>query len=104
MQLKTIYLVVYTFYTMTDTKKMMNAIINGQSAIKQELSSKIDRIDQKVDSLSEKVDNVETNVTNRIDILGKHLAYLEDDTPTREEYDELEKRVDKVERKASSAL
>lgn len=30
------------------------------------------------------------------------LAYLEDDTPTREEFDHLEKRVDKLEQKTPS--
>ncbi len=84
---------------MNDTQKMLQAIINGQSAIKQELSSKIDRIDRKVDRLDEKLDKVEKNLTGRIDKLGKQLAYLEDDTPTREEYDDLEKRVDKIEQK-----
>ena len=79
---------------MNDTKKMLQAIINGQSAIKQELSGKIDKVDQKVDRLSEKLDKVEKNLTGRIDKLGKQLAYLEDDTPTREEYDKLEQRVD----------
>ncbi|GEM_PF-2781088 len=81
---------------MNDIQKMLQAIINGQSAIKQELSGKIDRIDQKVDLLDEKLDKVEKNLTGRIDKLGKQLAYLEDDTPTREEYDDLEKRVDKM--------
>ncbi|MBU1032180.1 hypothetical protein KKE03_04660 [Patescibacteria group bacterium] len=79
---------------MNDTQKMLQAIINGQSTIKQELSGKIDKVDQKVDKLTEKLDKVEKNLTGRIDKLGKQLAYLEDDTPTREEFDKLEKRVD----------
>ena len=79
---------------MNDTQKMLQAIINGQSAIKQELSGKIDKLDLKVDKLDEKLDEVEENLTSRIDKLGKQLAYLEDDTPTREEYDELEEKVD----------
>ena len=70
---------------MNDTQKMLQAIINGQSAIKQELSGKIDKVDQKVDKLDEKLDKVEKNLTGRIDKLGKQLAYLKDDTPTREE-------------------
>lgn len=95
---------------MNDTTKMLQAIINGQSAIKQELSAKIDKIDQKVDKLDEKVtgldkkiDRVEKNLTTRIDKIGKQLAYLEDDTPTREEFDKLEKRVDKISQKVASA-
>lgn len=89
---------------MVDTQKMLQAIINGQSAIKQELSSKIDKVDQKVDRLGEKLDKVEKNLTGRIDKLGRQLAYLEDDTPNREEYDQLENRVDRLEQKATSAL
>lgn len=90
---------------MDDTHKMLQAIINGQSSFRQEvvkkidnldkkLSNRIDGIDQKVGGLSQKIDKVEKNLTNRIDALGKQLAYLEDDTPTREEFDSLEKRVD----------
>lgn len=95
---------------MDDTHKMLQAIINGQSALKQELSSKIDKVDQKleklgdrlegrIDSLETRVDKVEKNLTERLDKIGRQLAYLEDDAPTREEYDQLEKRVDKLEQK-----
>lgn len=75
---------------MNDTQKMLQAIINGQSAIKQELSGKIDKVDQKVDRLNEKVggldgkiDRVEKRLTERLDKIGKQLAYLEDDTPNK---------------------
>lgn len=96
--LKTLNRLVYTL-DMDNTQKMLQAIINGQSALKQELSGKIDRVDQKVDALSKDLKKVEQNLTKRIDKLGKQLAYLEDDTPTREEYDQLEKRVDKIEQR-----
>ncbi len=89
---------------MVDTQKMLQAIINGQSTLKQELLRKIDKVGEKVDGLDVKLDKVEKNLTGRIDKLGKQLAYLEDDTPTREEYDELEKRVDKIEQKTTPAL
>ena len=87
---------------MNDTQKMLQAIINGQSAIKQELSGKIDKIDLKVDKLDEKLDKVEKNLTSRIDKLGRQLAYLEDDAPTREEHGQLKKRVIKLEHKIAS--
>ncbi len=90
---------------MNDTQKMLQDIINGQSTIKQELLSKIDEVDKKVDRLDAKVagldgkiDKVEKRLTQRLDKIGSQLAYLEDDTPTREEYDDLEKRVDKIEK------
>lgn len=34
----------------------------------------------------------------RLDNLGKQLAYLDDDAPTRDEHDRLVKRVEKVEK------
>jgi len=93
----------YTVY-MDDTKKMLRTIINGQSLMKSELLNKIDMVDKKLDekfgSLDKKINGVEERLTKRIDKLGKSLAYLEDDAPTREEHDELEKRVKKVEQKA----
>lgn len=96
---------------MDNTQKMLQAIINGQSTLKQELLSKIDKVDKKVDNLGGavegldgKIDRVEKNLTERIDKLGKQLAYLEDDAPTKEEFDNLEKRVDNIDQKATSAL
>ena len=89
---------------MDDTKKMLRVIINGQSLMKSELIDEIQKVDKKLsgrmDSLDKKVDGVEERLTKRIDKLGKSLAYLEDDTPTREEYDGLDKRVGKLEQKA----
>jgi len=88
---------------MNDTQKMLQAIINGQSSLKEELLKKVDSVDQKVDKLAGtveglagKIDQVGNNLTGRIDKLGRQLAYLDDDTPTREEYSNLEKRVDKM--------
>ena len=89
---------------MNDTQKMLQAIINGQTSLKQELVGKIDKVDLKVNRLDEKLDRVEKNLTERIDKLGKQLAYLEDDAPTREEFDNLEKRVDRIEQKPTPAL
>ena len=93
---------------MDDTQKMLQAIINGQSSTRQEILGKIDKLDKKlsgrIDSLDIKLDNVEKRLTKRIDKLGKQLAYLEDDTPTRDEFDNLEKRVGKIEQKATPTL
>jgi len=91
---------------MDDTKKMLRAIINGQSSMKSELLSEIHKVDKKVDNLEKKVNDGFKNVglefkkvNERIDKLGKSLAYLEDDAPTVEEFDKLEKRVTVVEHK-----
>ena len=88
---------------MDDTKKMLRAIINGQSAMKSELVTKIDRLDEKFskkfDDLDKKINRVEKNLTQRIDKIGLQVAKLEDDTPTRDEFDGLEIRVKEVEQK-----
>ena len=88
---------------MDDTKKMLRAVINGQSAMKEELLGEIRKVDKKVDKLDTKIDGVEKRLTKRIDRLGKQLAYLEDDAPTREEFNELESRVDMIEQSTVSA-
>lgn len=100
---------------MNDPQKMLQAIIHGQNALKQELVGKIDKVERKVDKLTEdvgdkikgldqQIDRVDKKLTKRLDNIGRQLAYLEDDTPTREEYNNLEKRVDQLEQKVTSAL
>jgi hypothetical protein len=98
---------------MDDTKKMFRAIINGQSAMKSELLVKIEGIDKKVDGLEKKIDGVESRLsksidrldkklTKRINKIGLQVASLEDDAPTIEEFDKLEKRVTKLEPSSAS--
>lgn len=83
--------------TNDDLKKMLVSVANGQSAMKQELLKEIKELrDQLTEHKIETREGFE-QVNKRIDILGKQLAYLEDDTPTREEHDELVARVEKVE-------
>lgn len=89
---------------MDDTKTMLRAIINGQSALKQELLGEIRKVDAKVGSLENKVDNLQTEMklefkklTARVDKIGLQVARLEDDTPTIDEFKDLEKRVKKLE-------
>ncbi len=81
---------------------MLRVIINGQSAMKSELIMKIDNVDKKVDKVREDLRDVEKNLTKRIDKIGLQVAKLEDDTPTIEEFDGLEKRVGKLEHTVAS--
>lgn len=87
---------------MDDTKKMFRTIINGQSAMKSELLGEIKKVDKKVDGVREDLVGLEKRLTVRIDRIGLQVANLEDDTPTVEEFDSLEKRVSKVEQKVAS--
>ena len=65
---------------MNDIQKMLRAIINGQSAFRQEVLSRINNLDLKIDKLGErlegKIDSIEAKLTKRLDIIGKQLAYL----------------------------
>lgn len=56
---------------MDDTQKMLQTIINGQSSFRQEVLSRIDKLDQRMTGLDKKIDNVERNLTKRIDKIGK---------------------------------
>jgi len=94
---------------MDEVKKMLRAVINGQSAMKQELLVKIEKVDErantlegKIDSLGESIKKGFKEVNKRIDKIGSQLAYLEEDAPTRDEHDNLEKRVDELEGKTTS--
>jgi len=89
---------------MNDTHRMLQTIINGQSNFRQEMMGKFDKIDKRFDSLEKKIDQVDEKLTNRMDKIGKQLACLEDDAPTREELDNLAGRVGKVEQKTASVL
>ena len=77
---------------MSDTK-MLQAILDGQNAIKEELKSDIKRLEEKVDKNTEAI---EKN-GKRIDKIGLQLAELADDAPTVDEFENLEKRVSTLE-------
>jgi len=69
---------------MISSTKMLKILIDGQKSIRNDIT--------------EVKEEVKKNGT-RIDKLGLQIARLEDDAPTIEEFDKLEKRVTKVERK-----
>lgn len=83
---------------MEDIKKMLSAFINSQGTFNQRIEKDLKEVKA---YLSKKIEENEKNVTSRIDTLGRQLAYLEDDAPTREEFDILNTRVDKIEHKST---
>ena len=66
-----------------DTPKMLQLVLDGQGAIRKDIK----KLDEKL--------------TKRIDKIGLDVAQLQDDSPTIEEFDKLEKRVKKVEVKVA---
>jgi len=77
---------------MAGTKKMLTAMANSQSKLREDMMSEFKTVNKKIDAVDQKL-------TQRIDTLGRDLAYLEDDAPTREEHEEVELRLKKVESK-----
>lgn len=67
---------------MSDNTKMLQALVDGQS-----------KINKKLDVLGEKIDEN----GKRINKLGLDLAELSDDASTVDEFEELDKRVAKIE-------
>ena len=70
----------------------------------QSILDKVSSVDRKVDKgfreVNVRFEETEKRLTVRIDKIGLQLARLEDDAPTIEEFDKLEKRVTKLERPA----
>ena len=77
---------------MTDTK-MLQAILDRQTAISEQVKKFEEKFDNGFKGVNKRFDATD----KRIDILGLQLARLEDDAPTIEEFDNLEKRVSKLE-------
>lgn len=71
--------------------KILQSILDGQVQIREDIKR-----------VEKKVGEVEKNLESRIDTLGFQLANLEDDAPTVEEFDRLEKRVEKIEKRFTS--
>lgn len=68
----------------------------------QSILDKVSSVDRKVDKGFKDVNKRFDKTDKRIDKLGLQIARLENDAPTREEHDGLEKRVTKLEHHVSS--
>jgi hypothetical protein len=79
-------------------KNMLQAIIDGQSAIKEELKKDINKVGKNLLRIEGKVDKNGKS----IDKLGLDLAEISDDAPTREEHEKVEERVDKLEKQVAT--
>lgn len=86
---------------MPDTK-LLQIILDGQTSIREDVANVRKDIKQIKVELDNKIDTAENRLTQRLNKIGSQLAYLEDDAPTREEHDKLEKRVAKLEQSLCS--
>lgn len=68
--------------------KMLRAVVSGQVSLREDINI-----------LEKNMNNGFQKVNDRLDNIGKQVAYLEDDAPTRDEHDNLKKRVTKLEQK-----
>ena len=81
---------------MSDNGDMLQAIMAEFQSLKKEMRSGFNKIDE----LNTKLNTLDEKFTKRLDNLGKQLAYVEDDTPTRQEFNTLGSRVTKLEQSA----
>ncbi len=88
---------------MDEIKKMFQVLVNGQSAMKAELLTEIEKLrkemNEKFDKVYEEfkgVDNDFEKVNKRLDRLGMQLAELDSDAPTGEEFQQLKAEVEKI--------
>ena len=76
---------------MTNDTKMLQLVLD-----------KVTKLDKKVDAgfkeVNARIDDTKNSLTSRIDKLGFQIARLEDDAPTIEEFDKLEKKVVKIQK------
>jgi len=67
--------------SMTETK-MLQAIVDSIALLRKDMNDRFEKIETKMDDGFKKVNK-------RLDMQGAQLSYLEDDVPTREEFDQL---------------
>lgn len=81
---------------MEELKKMLQAFMNSQNAFNQKIEKELR--DTK-NSIGVQILDTEKNLTKRIDSIGKGLAYIEEDAPTIEEFDDLKRDVELINKK-----
>lgn len=81
---------------MEEIKNMLKAFMNSQSAFNQKIEKELSDVK---DIISKKIADSERRLTKRIDSIGKSLAYIEEDTPTMEEFDDLKRDVELIKKK-----
>ncbi len=58
---------------MDEVKKMLRAVINGQSAMKQELLVKIEKVDERANTLEGKIDSLGESIKKGFKEVNKRI-------------------------------
>lgn len=91
-----------------DNNQLFKALVNSQSTMKAELLNEIKKVDQKLDKevvgLRQEMQKGFSDLTWRVDMLGKQLNALDEDAPTGDKFKLLVKRVDKLEKYQNFAI
>ena len=77
---------------MEELKRMLQAFMNSQNAFNQ-------KVEKEFKDIKNIIVASESNLSKRIDNLGTSLAYIEEDTPTIEEFDDLKRDVELIKKK-----
>ncbi len=85
-----------------DNNELFRAVVSSQSAMKSELLGEISKLRKETEKgfegVNKKMDKGFKDVNNRCDLIGKQLNALDEDAPTGEDFNNLVKRVDKLEK------
>jgi hypothetical protein len=86
-----------------DEKKILKAIADVSTNLRTEIIKVRTEVIRNREEMitrdeerKEQINGVEKRLTKRIDTIGKSVAYLEEDTPTRQEFEELQKEVETI--------
>lgn len=86
----------------TELKTMVRAIINGQSAMKEDiltkLGARITKVETQIKEHRKETKQGFIDINNRADLIGKQLNVLDEDAPTGEDFTNLVKRVDRLDK------
>ncbi len=70
-----------------ELQKMLRVVINGQTSLKQELLNEIrsgdQKLEKKIDDVHSELKSTRKELTQRVDSIGRQLAYLEESRITR---------------------
>lgn len=80
----------------TNIEKMFRTVVNDLSTLRMEMLKGFKEVNKKIDDLDIQLNKRIDDVEERLDKIGKQVAYLEDDAPTREEFENLERKVNKL--------